>query len=173
MKFQRFDIARERYVRCLNSSSLSLCSSSLCPAARVSRKEQETVQAAGGFLVDDWMNATRVSQRRDAKFGGRRLASRQKNHPAHQPAPVPCSRRRNGAAIISARHRSSCKSRPSGLTSLLLPGTRKRIIALLFSLPHFLGKTKTHIYIRKKHFAHNNITRDIVREGYTCAYNGE
>lgn len=47
------------------------------------------------------MNATRVSQHRGAKFGGR-LASRQKNHPAHQPVLLPCNRRRNGAVIISA-----------------------------------------------------------------------
>lgn len=48
--------------------------------------QTETMQAAG-FLVGDWMNATRVSQRRGAKFGGR-LASFQKNHPAHQPASI-------------------------------------------------------------------------------------
>ena len=48
--------------------------------------QRETMQAAG-FLVGDWMNATRVSQRRGAKFGGR-LASIQKNHPAHQPASI-------------------------------------------------------------------------------------
>lgn len=54
--------------------------------AWASREEQETVQAgSGGFLVDDWMNATRVSQRRGTKFGVR-LALRQKNHQAHQPA---------------------------------------------------------------------------------------
>lgn len=46
----------------------------------------ETMQATD-FLVGDWMNATRVSQRRGAKFGGR-LASLQKNHPAHQPASI-------------------------------------------------------------------------------------
>jgi len=62
------------------------------------------------------MNATRVSQRHGAKFGGR-LALRQKNHPAHQPVLLSCNRRRNGAVIISAHHRPSFKQCPNRSTN--------------------------------------------------------
>lgn len=97
---------------------------------------RELVSATVLNSADAWRRARRTTQRTNLL--------------------LPCSRRRNGAVIISTRHRSSCKSHSRELTSCYLT-ERGSESAVSFSSRAFLrGK--------QKHACAWNISRQAIRK---------
>jgi len=128
--------------------------------ARFAQRARETAQAAGAFWSTiEWMPRELVSaavlNSADAWRRARRTTQRTN-------LLLPCNRRRNGAVIISVRHRPTCKSRPDRRACCYLERGRWSVLLFgpLCSLSRVSdGKQRTPMR-HPKHFASDNSWND-------------